>query len=500
MSTFSEYEQFDALGLAELVCTGQVSSLELVEAAIERIETHNPQLNAVIHTMYDEARKGAEEIVNVPSSPFTGVPFLLKDLLAAYAGVPMRNGSRFFRNYVPKEDSVMVQRYKAAGLITLGKTNTPEFGITPVTEPELFGSANNPWDLDRTTGGSSGGSAAAVASHIVPMAHGGDGGGSIRIPASCCGIFGLKPTQGRNPSNTPYESWQGCVSEHVLTRSVRDSAAMLDTTAGNVSGAPYFVPQSQKPFLQEVTTNPGRLRIAYTAEPFLGDKVDSECYQGLMRTVDLCRDLGHEMFEAYPRVDGLAVARAFLTMLTGEIYTDIKEAEELLGRKATSKDFERDTWALGLLGQQVTAGEFTQAIRTFQRTSYLVGEFFRDYDLLLTPTLAELPVVTGSLMTQGVEATAMDIINRLNAGKLLQMMKMIDTAASRVFQFTPYTTLFNVTGNPAMSVPLQWSDDGLPIGMQFVGRFADEATLFRLAGQLEEAKPWFNQAPPILQS
>ncbi|MBP8002077.1 MAG: amidase [Chloroflexi bacterium] len=496
MFAFPEYESYDGLGLAGLVRKGDVSPLELVEAAIDRIEARNPHLNAVVHKMYDGARHAAAHVPH--DAPFAGVPFLLKDLLSAYAGVPLTNGCRFFKNYVPQHDSMMVQRYKAAGLLVLGKTNTPEFGITPVTESELLGTANNPWDVKRTTGGSSGGSAAAVAARCVPLAHGGDGGGSIRIPASCCGVFGLKPTRGRNPSSLPFEPWQGNVCEHVITRSVRDSAAMLDATTGPTPGAPYFAPPSPRSFLSEVNTPPGRLRIAFTLHPFLGKEVDDTSRAGLAETVKLCQELGHELVEDYPRFDGPALARAFLTMLTGEIHADIVEAEQLLGRRATVDDFERDTWALHMLGSQIAAAQFVAATRTFQRVGQIIGQFFTDYDVLLTPTLAAPPVLSGSLMPQGAEATALRLMNRLGAGRVLNAMGMIDTAADRVYQFMPYTTVFNVTGNPAMSMPLYWSEAGLPIGMQFVGRYADEATLFRLAGQLEQAKPWFNKAPALV--
>lgn len=494
-SGFSDYDKYDGLGLAELVRKKEVKSSELVEEAINRIEKLNPQLNAVIHKMYDLAREAVEG--SLPDGPFKGVPFLLKDLLAAYAGVPLRNGSRFYKDYVPDHDSEIVRRYKASGVIILGKTNTPEYGIMPVTEPELFGPTNNPWDLTRTAGGSSGGAAAAVAARMVPLAHGGDGGGSIRIPASCCGVFGLKPTRGRNPSSLDFEIWQGSVCEHVLTRSVRDSAAMLDATAGPSAGAPYYAMPPSRPFLDKVGADPGKLRIAFTSTPFLGHSVDDDCIKGLEATVELCQDLGHEVVEAAPQLSGRAFARAFLTMLCGEVRADIEEAEALLGRKATSKDFETNTWALGLLGRRLSAGVFTKAIRQLQRTSRQIGRFFADYDVLLTPTLSMPPVVTGTLLPQGVEAFVLKLLANLNAGGLLSALGAIDTAADNVYEFVPYTILFNATGQPAMSVPLYWNDAGLPIGMHFVGCYGAEATLFRLAGQLERAKPWFDCSPPI---
>ncbi|MCB9422796.1 MAG: amidase [Ardenticatenaceae bacterium] len=496
MSTFPEYEQFDGLGLAELVHTGQVSSLELVEAAIERIEARNPQLNAVIHKMYDEARAAAPKASD-SDAQFSGVPFLLKDLLAEYGGVPMRSGSRFFQDYVPQQDSILVQRYKAAGLVVLGKTNTPELGITAVTEPELWGTTNNPWDLSRTVGGSSGGSAAAVAGRFVPMAHAGDGLGSIRIPASCCGLFGLKPTRRRNPRNTDYDAWQGFVCEHVLTRSVRDSAAMLDATAVTDPYFPDAITRNGRPFLQEIGRDPGKLRIAYTAVPFMGDKMDDACLQGLEETVALCRELGHELIEDAPPIDGVEYAKAAMIFLAAEIRADIDEAGRAFGKRPTPDQFEKSTWALGLMGGEMSASSFVQAMRTMQRTAHQIHQFFANYDVLLTPTLAQPPVKSGTVMPTGAEALALQIIGRLRAGSVLKALKMLDTAAADSFRFTPSTPLFNATGQPAMSVPLWWTDDGLPVGMQFIGRFADEATLFRLAGQLEQAQPWFDKVPPV---
>jgi len=496
MTGFSDYDKHDGLGLAELVRKKEVKPSDLVEEAISRIEKLDPQLNAVIHRMYDLARKAAEE--NLLDGPFGGVPFLLKDLMAEYAGVPMRKGSRFHKDFVPDHDCEMVKRFKAAGVIVLGKTNTPEYGLVPVTEPELFGPSNNPWDLTRTTGGSSGGSAAAVAARMVPLAHGNDGGGSIRIPASCCGVFGFKPTRGRNPLGPDLgEAWHGLACDHVLTRSVRDSAAMLDATAGPDVGAPYYAPPPPRPFLEEVGTDPGKLRIAFTSKPFLPGVVHKDCVRGLEATVKLCQDLGHEVVEAAPQIDGEAFARAFLTMVCGETAADIEEAEALLGRKATSKDFELGTWATALLGKQITAAEFSRAIRLLQRSARQVGQFFEGYDVLVTPTLASPPLATGALQPQGAEAFAMKLLGSLNAGGLLQALGGVDASVDKIFGFMPYTPLFNATGQPAMSVPLYWNDEGLPIGMHFVGRYGDEAALFRLAGQLEQAKPWFDRAPPI---
>jgi amidase len=493
MSGFSDYDKYDGLGLAELVRKKEVKPSELVEEAIRRIEKLNPLINAVVHKMYELARKAADGVL--PDSPFRGVPFLMKDIFMAYAGVPLTRGSRFLKDFVPDHDSELVKRFKAAGIIVVGKTNTPEFGLVPITEPELFGPTNNPWDLARTPGGSSGGSAAA---RMVPLAHGNDGGGSIRIPASCCGVFGLKPTRGRNPIGPDFgEAWRGLVCDHVLTRSVRDSAAMLDATAGPDVGALYYAVPTARPFLSEVGTNPGKLRIAFTSKPFMGSIVDKDCVKGLEATARLCQDLGHEVVEAAPQIDGKAFARAFLTMVCVETRATIEESEVLLNRKASFKDFEPSTWVLGLLGRQCRAPEFSKSLNLIQHAARQIGEFFEKHDVLLTPTLAMPPVATGALQPKGSQLVAMKLLGRLNAGKLISMFSGIDVLAQHVFEFMPYTPPFNVTGQPAMSVPLYWNDAGLPIGMQFVGRYGDEATLFRLAGQLEKAKPWSERIPPI---
>jgi amidase len=496
MSGFSDYDKYDGLGLAELVRKKEVKPSELVEEAISRIEKLNAQLNAVIYKMYELARKAADG--DIPDGPFKGVPFLMKDIMMAYAGVPLTNGSRFLKDFVPDHDSELVKRFKAAGLIVVGKTNTSEFGLVPITEPELFGPTNNPWDLGRTPGGSSGGSAAAVAARMVPLAYGADGGGSIRIPASCCGVFGLKPTRGRNPMGPDFgEGWRGLACSHVLTRSVRDSAAMLDATAGPDIGAPYYAVPPARPFLSEVGTDPGKLRIAFTSKPFLSGIVDKDCVKGLEATGKLCQNLGHEVIEATLQIDGRAFAKAFLTIACVETRATIEEAEVLLNRKAAFKDFEPSTWVLGLLGRRCRAPELSKSLNLVQRTARQIGEFFEKYDVLLTPTLAMPPLVTGALQLKGSQLVAMKLLGRLNAGGLISMFSGIDVLAEHVFGFVPYTPLFNVTGQPAMSVPLYWNDEGLPIGMQFVGRYGDEATLFRLASQLEKARPWSQRIPPI---
>lgn len=493
MTTFAEYHKYDGLGLAELVRAKEVTAGELVEEAIRRIEAHNPKINAVVCKMYDDARATAKG--GLSGGPFTGVPFLLKDLISTYAGVPTSSGNRVLRHIPAARDSELVRRFKAAGVVIVGKTNTPEFGLTPYTESETLGTARNPWNLSRTPGGSSGGSAAAVAAGMVPLASGGDGGGSIRVPASCCGLFGLKPTRGRTPTGPDVgEIWHGLVIEHVITRSVRDSAAMLDAVSGADVGAPYAAPPAGC-FLRDVTTEPGRLRIAFTAHPFWGRTTHEDCEAGLRSTVDLLRQLGHETIEAAPRVDGQACAVAFLTIVAAETRVDVELAARAATRKPSSSDFEAGTYAIGLLGRALRASDYASASRLLQATSREVARFFQQHDVLLTPTLSQPPIPIGALQPKGVELATLKVVSRLNLAWLLGALGIIEPLAAKTFDFVPYTPLFNVTGQPAMSLPLHWNRAGLPIGMQFVGRFGDEATLFRLAGQLERAQSWFDRWP-----
>lgn len=491
-----EYSSFDALGLAALVRSRQVSPRELVSAAIERIESLNPRLNAVVHRMYDRALSQAEG--ELTDGPFCGVPILIKDLLAWYAGEPITSGSRLYRGWIPPYDTEIVRRYRRAGVIVVGKTNTPEFGLTPFTEPELHGPTKNPWDTTRTPGGSSGGSGAAVASGMVPIGGGGDGGGSIRIPASCCGIFGLKPTRGRTPTGPLVgEHWQGAAVEHCLTRSVRDSAAMLDALRGSEPGSPYQTAEPERPYLSEVDAPPGRLRVAFTDTPFLGHTVHPDCRAALADAVKLLESLGHEVVESAPPVDRDPFNLAFLTLVCGEVSADLLEARDLVGRNATPDDVEVTTWALHLLGKQMSAAAFAKATHYLRQASRRVGRFFEHIDVLVTPTVAMPPFPIGQLQPPAHEKALMRVLGRLRAGTALKLLGALDKAAAELFDFIPYTPLFNVTGQPAMSVPLWWNAQGLPIGIHVVSRFGDEATLFRLAGQLERARPWADKHPSI---
>ncbi|HOM30160.1 MAG TPA: amidase [Deltaproteobacteria bacterium] len=496
MGNFKEYDLYDGIGLAELVKKGLVSAAEVLEEAIERIERVNPKINAVILRMYDSARRAVSS--RLPEGPFTGVPFLLKDLLTACAGVPLSMGCRAYRDYVPPVDSELMRRYRASGVVVAGKTNTPEFGLVAVTEPELFGPTRNPWDLGRTPGGSSGGSAAAVASGMVPMASGGDGGGSIRIPASHCGLFGLKPTRGRTPTGPYYgEIWQGAAVEHVITRTVRDSAAMLDAIHGADPGSPYVIPGPQRSYLEEAGSDPSRLRIAFTTRSPLGTPVDPECTNAVTDAARLLSELGHDVEEDEPDIDGHALAKSYFTMYFGEVAADIAEMEQVLARKVTHKDVEEPTWSLKLLGDAFSSGEFVLAVRRWNTFARSMAAFHQRYDLYLTPTVAAPPVRIGELKPKPAEETAMKIVNALGLGRLIRMSGIADKLAVENLSKTPFTQLANLTGQPAMSVPLYWSETGLPIGVQFVARFGDEATLFRLAGQLERARPWAEKRPAI---
>ena len=496
MGAFKEYGKYDGLGLAELVKKKKIKPTELIEEAISRIERLNPKLNAVIHKMYDKALAAAKN--KLPDGPFTGVPFLLKDLLVKYAGEPTTNGCKALAKNVPNFDSEIVKRFKNSGVIILGKTNTPEFGLSVVTESELFGACNNPWDLSRTTGGSSGGAAAAVAARIVPIAHGNDGGGSIRIPSSCCGLFGLKPTRGRDPMGPDVgDIWHGFASNHVLTRSVRDSAAMLDATCGPDPGPPYCTSSPVRPFLKETEKTPGKLKIAFSSNAAMSAEVHPDCLKSLQKTVELCKSLGHEVIEDDPDINKEEFARAFTTMICCETRTDILEIQYKLGRKVKLKDFEPATWAIALLGKHIKADSFIKAHRLINCIARKMGSFFNTYDILLTPTLAQPPVKKGALNSKGMELFFLKLLGGLNSGKILSKIAGVNVMAERVFGFAPYTALLNATGQPAMSVPLYWNKENLPIGMQFIGKYGDEAGLLRLAGQLEKAKPWFNKMPPV---
>ncbi|MGH9356876.1 MAG: amidase [Terriglobia bacterium] len=471
-----ELAGLDAVGQAELVRRKQVKPIELVDAAIARIERLNPKINAVVTPMFESARESARQEDRLPAGPLRGVPFLVKDLVAACAGVPLTSGSTFLKSYVPDHDSELVSRLRRAGLVILGKTNTPELGLVCTTEPRLFGAAHNPWDLTRTTGGSSGGSCAAVASGMVPMAHANDGGGSIRIPASCCGVFGLKPTRGRNSLAPDMgDIMGGLAEEHAVTRSVRDSAVLLDATAGPAPGDPYWAQPPARPFAQEAGAEPGRLRIALITSTVMGTPLHADCRHAAEDAAKLCAGLGHEVSDDVLPINGERFIKAFMTVWAAGCAAAIESWTQAGGPAPREDLFEPFTWGLYQTGRQISASAYALSLAELQGLSRQVAKFMLRYYLALTPTLGRPPVPLGWF-----SAPPLSVLE----------------VQARMAEFVPFTPLANVTGQPAMSVPLYWNEEGLPIGAHFIGRYADEATLFRLAAQLEIARPWASRRPP----
>ncbi len=476
--SFREYADFDALGLAELIARKQITSTELVEAAIERAERHNPTLNALVYEMYGAAREAAREADrNGSSAPFHGVPFLLKDILGNCAGVPTTCASRFLEGVPADHESELVTRFRRSGLIPIGKTNCSELGILPTAESQLHGPCRNPWDTDRSTGGSSGGSAAAVAAGIVPVAHASDGGGSIRIPASCCGVVGMKPTRARNTfAPLVGDIMNGLVVEHAVSRSVRDSAALLDCTAGPGIGDPYVAPAPERPYLEEVSRDPGRLRLAAWSRSPRGVDVDPECRAAIEKTAAVLSELGHEVEEVVPPLDAETITEAFIAIWTAGAAATIDLLQLRGGRSATRELFEPLTWALYERGHAISAPDYQRAVALVQLASRQIAAFFETHDAWFTTTLAAPPLPLGSF--DGRETD-------------------VEKAFAPIVEHLSFTPVFNATGQPAISLPLHWTSGGLPVGVQFAGRFGDEGSLFRLAAQLETALPWRDRKPPI---
>ena len=464
----------DATAQADLVRRKEISAAELVEFAITRIEQLNPVLNAVITALYDQARDAVTRVD--PSAPLAGVPFVLKDLVAELAGAPLSEGSHFLADYVSHYDSELVRRFRQAGLVVVGKSNTPEFGLMPTTEPARFGATRNPWDTRLTAGGSSGGSAAAVASGMVAIGHANDGGGSIRVPASCCGVVGLKPSRGRNSLGPGYgDVASGLLCEHVHTRSVRDTAAVLDATAGPAPGEPYWPAVPERPYTEEVKHEPERLRISFSTQPLTGARAHADCVAGAESIARLCQELGHEVTEDSPKVDGERLFKAFGTRWIGFLTWAVNDWARRLGREPSEDLLEPATWRMYRNGLKQTSADYLLAVQDLQLISRDVAGLFDRYDVWLTPTLAQPPVALGYF----------DYAPDRRAVHL-----------QRLGEYTGFTLIVNTTGQPAISLPLHWTDTGLPIGIQLTGRYGDEASLLRLAGQLERARPWAGRRPP----
>src|SRR5208282_4608786 len=449
--SFAEYSNYDGLGLAELVRKGEVTPAELVEAAIERIERHNSILNAVVFKAYDQARQRAATRL---SGPFAGVPFLLKDLGAQKKGWPTRLGSNLTPEIPSDHDSTLVTRYEAAGAVALGKTNVPEFGIMATTEPDFYGPTRNPWNPDHSPGGSSGGSAAAVAAGIVPLAHGNDGGGSIRIPASCCGLVGLKPTRARTPAGPDVgDIMGGLVIDHVISRSVRDTAAMLDATAGPDLGNPYCAPPPAGSFLAATRTAPRQLRIAFAVRDLFGHPLHPDCRDAVERAAKLCASLGHEVEEGSPAADYRSISRAFDPIWrSGHAIIIGQAALASKGRPPLREELQGLVWAVYEAGLNVKATEYQNAWNVLHAASRKIAEWHRQHDIWLTPTLAEPPWKIGFFNTSTSDLRAF----------------------RPMAKYASFTPIQNMSGQPAINLPLHWSDAGLPIGAQFVGRFGEE--------------------------
>jgi amidase len=471
-----EYLGYDAVGLAELVARGDTKPNELLDAAMARMAQVNPTLNAVVQTFEPAAREAIAD--GLPHGPFAGVPFLIKDITLQVRGEPTTAGSKMFANAIAECDSALVSAYRRSGFVFFGKTNTPEFALLGITEPDLYGATLNPWNLERTCGGSSGGAASAVAAGIVPAATASDGGGSIRIPASCCGLFGLKPSRGRVSMAPQGEGWGGLTCLHALTRSVRDSAAILDLSCKPQPGDVYWQAPPSIPFANEVKRDPGRLRIGMLLTNLQGGPIDKEIAEAVADAGRLCESLGHIVEEVKPPVDISGLLPAALTVISASVVNAIDGEVERRGTPLRDGEIEPVSRMIYEQGKSFTARDYLKAVQSLHRISRLTAPFFETYDVMLLSTLGRLPIPAGMLRGADVD---------------------LGVLVAKFADYGPNTQLFNVTGQPAMSVPLAWSADGTPIGIQFAGRAGDEATLFRLAGQLETARPWFARRPPELQ-
>lgn len=490
---YAEYRRFDAVGLAGLVASGQADAGELLEAALSRLDTVEPTLNTVVYRLDERARARAREIL---TGPFAGVPFLVKDLLQDVAGTPTGSGSRALAALPAERNALVVDRWLGAGLVIFGKTNTPEFGAKGITEPEVNGPTRNPWNPAHTPGGSSGGSAAAVAAGVVPAAGANDGGGSIRIPAACCGLVGLKPGRGVVPSGPAFgELLHGAVSHGVVTRTVRDTAAMLDVLAGPDPAGPYLVAMPEDSYSSVASEEPRRLRIGFATESPLGTPVDPAAVAAVADAATLLGELGHHVEPAATGVDERGLAVDFLTMWFAGVAVEIRRARRLTG--CGPEGFEMDTRLLAALGDSVRPSEYLASLERWNGYARRLAVFHETYDLLLTPTLAFPPARIGELTTPRVVRAAGRALLAAHLGGVLRRAGVMDRIVDENLGRTPYTQLANLTGRPAISLPLYWTTTGLPLGVQFVAPLGGEGLLLSLAAELERARPWFDLQPPL---
>ncbi|MEZ5157282.1 MAG: amidase [Candidatus Nanopelagicales bacterium] len=486
-----EYVKHDGLGLAKLISEGEVSAAEVLKAAIDRRNVVNPAINAVVESWDEQARAVADGM----SGPFGGVPFLIKDMDGHLAGHRCTYSSRSLEDWVPERTSELFLRFQRAGLNIFGKTNCPEFGIMGVSEPELRGPARNPWNLDHTPGGSSGGSAAAVAAGIVPLAHGGDGGGSLRIPASNCGIFGLKTSRGLVPLGPDEaEGWDGLVVRLLMSRSVRDSAAALDAVRGSDAGAPYAAPGGPKSYLTAASRRPGKLRVGYSTRSLFGQTMHPDAIEAVDKAAALLADLGHEVIEYDLPIDPTKGAKAYLTIVAANIANEIDWTAEVTGRKPDPHNFERSTWFLKQVGGTISAAELSAARAWgLQKGRQFADLFGPEFDVHLTATVATPPVKIGELAPSPVEQVALSVLQRVGPGPILR--KTLDDLAADSLAATPQTQIYNLTGQPAASIPMHVTRDGLPVGVQIASALGNDALLLQLATQIEAAQPWVHLLP-----
>ncbi|TYT73811.1 amidase [Desulfobotulus mexicanus] len=489
---FREYVDYDGIGLAELIRQGDISPQEVLFAALHRAETLNPEINAIIHTFRERAEKMA--LSSDGKGLFAGVPFLLKDLMDSFAGEPICMGSRAVRE-VPHDHSELVRRYLATGLIPFGKTSTPEFGLTITTEPKAFGPVHNPWKKGYSSGGSSGGSAAVVAAGIVPMASASDGGGSIRFPSACCGVFGFKPSRGLTPVGPDFgEPWEGAVAGHVITRSVRDSAAMLDAVSGPETGAAYRVSRLETSCFKACEKDPKPLRIAFSSRPMVPVKLDPEAMAGLESTVRLLQDLGHSVEEVSPAIDRRRFWKDYMTVVCGHTAAICHNVRKKGGLEAFKK-LEPATRNMAALGRSLSAMDFVLAKEGWHLVQLEMGRFFEKWDVFLTPTLIGPPAAHGVIPPSALEEKLLVAGSFLPGSRFLLQSGLARHFAAPTLNRMGFTLCGNVTGLPGMSLPLHWTKEGLPLGMQFMGRMCGDATLFSLAAQIERAVPWSDRRP-----